>query len=935
MRQQSVFTAADLSEGRTTPTIKKLIITSPYEEPTAHWAYDAESETFTCIPRRRNAGYLVATPGYDGPDDPGQLNEIPRIGVIRKRVREWREQGYPGATGITKRLLEYWNDQDSRAGKAFFFCQLEAAETLIWLTEGPQTARIGIDIPGDGGEFVRQCAKMATGTGKTVVMAMIIAWQILNKVANPGDKRFSRNVLVVAPGLTVRRRLSVLQPADAGNYYDEFRVVPTDMGERLRQGRVLIRNWHSLQWDTAERIAKRRSVDKRGAKSDAAWLREVLGDMHSAMDVLVINDEAHHAWRISSEEKARGLSRADKDAATKWVAALDRLHRARGIRMCYDFTATPFVPGGKRNTKDALFDWIVSDFGLNDAIEAGLVKTPKVVVRDDAYPSATTYKSRLFHIYMDDDVKENLNRKAHESAPLPALVTNAYMLLGYDWERTAQKWKNEKQRTPPVMITVANRTETAARIKYALDHNMVRVDALCNPEATLHIDSSVLNRAESAEKELDISQKITNKKEREELIRRKVNTVGQPGQPGEHIQNVISVGMLSEGWDAKTVTHIMGLRAFSSQLLCEQVVGRGLRRTSYEVDSETGLLPAEYVNVFGIPFTFLPHEKIETKTNGPTPIQVALDSRKSRYAIRWPNVQRINYALQSRLSLDIDALEPLYLDAARTILDADVAPIIDGRPGMSLVHPLNTEHFSKLAGHCRLQYLVFQAARDICANASGNWGAAKHLLVAQIIGIVERVLASDKVIAIPDPFQTSPLKRQVTIALNMARIIEHLQGAIRAENVEKTSLEIDPAHRWGGTRYMRTWYTTRPRMMPRKNHVNYCVCDSELERREATFLDLSKHVEAWVKNDHLDFEITYRHQGIVRKYRPDFIVRLTNGVHLILETKGEEKPDDRAKWRAMREWCTAVTAGGYGRWVFEVSSEFGHAQRIVERHAQS
>ena len=929
--QQVAFSAADSSEGRTAPVIDELIITSPYEEPSAHWAYDAESETFARVPRRREAGYLVATPGYTGPDDPGQLRTIPRVNAIRKRVRAWRAQGYPGATGITKQLLKYWHDPAERGGRPFFFCQLEAAETLIWLTEAPESVRFGITVPSDGGNFVRQCAKMATGTGKTVVMAMILAWQILNKVASPQDTRFSKNVLVVAPGLTVRRRLSVLQPADHDNYYDAFHVVPTSMGERLRQGQVSIRNWHSLQWDTDERIARRRSVDKRGAKSDDAWLRGVLGEMNGARNLLVINDEAHHAWRISSKVKARGLSRAEKITATKWVAALDRLHYAREIKMCYDFTATPFVPGGKRNTEEALFEWIVSDFGLSDAIEAGLVKTPQVVVQDDAFPDANTYKSRLFHIYVDGEVRDNLNRKAPETAALPQLVTNAYMLLGFHWERTKREWAaQEGKTTPPVMITVANRTETAARVKYALDNNLVNVEALCNPEATLHIDSKVLNRAESADQEPDISQKIANKQEREELIRRKVNTVGQAGQPGGHIQSVISVGMLSEGWDAKTVTHIMGLRAFSSQLLCEQVVGRGLRRTSYEVDPETGLLPAEYVNVFGIPFTFLPHEKSDTSAVTQPTYEVTLDPKKSRFALQWPNVQRINHALQSKLDLDIDALEPLYLNAGETILNADMAPIIDGKPGMTLLEPLNREHFRKLRDHSRLQHLVFRAARDICANANGEWGAAKHLLVAQVIGIVERVLASDKVVATPSRFETSPLKRHVTIALNMGRVVEHLQGAIRAENVETTSLEIDPAHKWGGTRDMRTWYTTRPRMEPKKCHVNYCVYDSELERHEAGALDASRHVVAWVKNDHLSFEITYRHQGIVRKYRPDFIARLENGVHLILETKGEEKEDDKAKWRAMREWCKAVTAAGYGRWVFEVSTEIGHAHMIVK-----
>lgn len=404
-------------------------------------------------------------------------------------------------TGVTKRLLEYWQDENERAGKPFFFCQLEAAETLIWLSEAPDSARADMEIPRDGGDFVRYCAKMATGTGKTVVMAMVIAWQILNKVHHPPDPRFSRNVLVVAPGLTVRRRLSVRNPTASDNYYREFRVVPQGLEEQLRQGRVLIRNWHSLQWDSEKRIARCRTVDKRGVKSDSAWLRDVLGGMHSAHSILVINDEAHHAWRVTSKEKAKGLTKADKDTATKWVGALDRIQRARGILTCYDFSATPLVSGNKRNSEDALFDWIVSDFGLNDSIEAGLVKTPKVVIRDDAILSDATHRSRLFHIYVDEEVKQSLNRKAPETAPLPPLVTTAYMLLGQDWEELAAQWREQGASTPPVMITVANRTETAARIKYALDNGRIPVKALRDLEKTLHIDTRVLNRAEAADQE--------------------------------------------------------------------------------------------------------------------------------------------------------------------------------------------------------------------------------------------------------------------------------------------------------------------------------------------------------------------------------------------------------------------------------------------------
>jgi len=262
-------------------------------------------------------------------------------------------------------------DQEDRQDRRFFFCQLEAIETLIWLTEGPEAEKTGITIPADGGDFSRWCCKVATGSGKTIVMAMLIAWHVLNKVANRQDTRFSKNVLVIAPGLTVKSRLSVLNPFSDDNYFELFNIVPVGLLDKLRQAKIIILNWHTLQWDTEERIAKKKTVDKRGTKSDEAYARDVLGDMATARNILVINDEAHHAWRVAAESKTKGVAR-DEEEATIWVGGLDRIHKAKGILRCLDFSATPFAPSGKQSSEEALYPWIVSDFGLNDAIEAGL-----------------------------------------------------------------------------------------------------------------------------------------------------------------------------------------------------------------------------------------------------------------------------------------------------------------------------------------------------------------------------------------------------------------------------------------------------------------------------------------------------------------------------------------------------------------------------------
>ncbi|MDE2149815.1 MAG: DEAD/DEAH box helicase family protein [Gammaproteobacteria bacterium] len=925
--------------------IQQLIINSPYEEPTQHWRYDRETRGFSLEDGRRPAGYVVATPNAQAFDDPGVFVEIPLVNAIRPRVRAWREAGCPGATGITRRLLELWRDPEEFENRRFFFCQLEAVETLIWLAEAPAADRVGIDVPSDGGAFARLCAKMATGTGKTIVMAMVIAWQILNKIANPADARYAKNVLVIAPGLTVKNRLAVLEPSAPGNYYEAFRIVPGELMERLRQGKVLVRNWHALNWESDERLAKKRSVDKRGAKSDEAYVREVLGEMANARSLLVINDEAHHAWRAPEGTRIPGVSKEDVEEATKWVGGLDRIHKARGILACYDFSATPFAPSGHRAAEEALFGWIVSDFGLNDAIESGLVKTPRVVIRDDALPDARTYRSRLYHIYNDPEVKDDLNRPAEAEEPLPDLVSDAYLLLGYDWREAARRWAESGQKVPPVMITVANRTETAARVKYALDHRRIRIDELCDPERTLHIDSKVLDAAEAKEEpvagiataaEADDADEAPVRKltrqQQAEALRQAVDTVGQVGKPGERIQSVISVGMLSEGWDAKTVTHIMGLRAFTSQLLCEQVVGRGLRRTSYDVNPETGLFEAEYVNIFGVPFTFLPHEGGDGPPPPPPSPKTRIEPLAQRAAleISWPNVVRIDRVYRPHLSLDLSAVQLLELNAAETPQLAELAPMVDGKPDASKITTIELE---RLAREFRMQKIVFETARDVYDQMKGDWRGNREILLAQLVRLVETFISSDRIRVVPGPFARDELRRRLILTLNMARVVHHIWQAIRFENAEAIAPVFDHERPIRSTGDMQRWFTGKPCGATARSHINYCVYDSTWEAGEAFALDCHPAVAAWAKNDHLGFEILYIHRGVVHKYRPDFIVKLVNGTCVVLETKGQDDAQSRAKRRFLGEWIEAVNAcGGFGRWRHDVSSNPGDLREIIARH---
>lgn len=613
--------------------------------PQQHWVPSAGG--LEIKPERRPAGYEI----FDIRNNTRRFVELNLVNTIRGRVDQWRAADYPGITAVTRRLLEHWHDATARQ-LPFYFCQLDAIETLIWWVEAAAEYRQGIFVPGDGGPWERICNKMATGSGKTTVMAMIITWQTLNALTYPKrNKDFSKSVFIVAPGLTVKDRLRVLQTGEPDNYYDAFSLCPSEaLRQKLNLAEVLIENWHTLM---PLKDAKR-SVVKKGAESDAAFTRRVLGKLATSKDIVVINDEAHHAYRKPAEVKIskkeaeeQGL---DLEEATRWIEGLDRIHNARRIMRCFDLSATPFAPTGKNTTENALFEWIVSDFGLNDAIEAGLVKTPRVVVRDDALPDARTLRSKLYHIYRDPSVSEDLNRKATPEEPLPKLVQDAYTLLAADWRDTRQEWVAAGF-TPPVMLTVCNRTETAARIENYLNKGDAHWPELHSPAQTLRVDSKVLEKAEIGETSAadkgyearltaivegsglpDTKQARLFDLKKEDLLREIVDTVGKRGGAGQNLQSVISVAMLSEGWDAKTVTHIMGLRAFTSQLLCEQVIGRGLRRVTYDTD-EKGLFRPEYVNVFGVPLSIA--EEVGAAGEAPPPPRRAHRSRSYRSEAIW------------------------------------------------------------------------------------------------------------------------------------------------------------------------------------------------------------------------------------------------------------------------------------------------------------
>ena len=939
--------------------LQSLIINSPFEVPAQHWEQAAAGKGLVLQEGRRAAGYEL----YDTRNNTRRVVPLEMVNQIRTRVDDWRAAGYIGVTSTSRQLLEHWQargewvPEETRwvggpRQNPFYFCQLEAIETLIWWVEGSAEFKQGINVPGDGGAWERLCNKMATGSGKTALMGMIITWQTLNAISYPKDGRFSRAIFIVAPGLTVKSRLQTLYPGDEKNVYDQFNLCPNEtLRTRLNQAELLIENWHTLM----PLKAQERSVVRKGKESDEAFTRRVLGKLATYKDLVVINDAAHHAYRQRAEMKVSKKDAEefgiDLDEATRWIEGLDRIHKTRRIRRCFDLSATPFAPTGKTNTEAGLFEWVISDFGLNDAIEAGLVKTPRVVIRDDALANAKSYRSKLYHLYREDEVKEDLNRKAKAHEPLPDLVQKAYALLAYDWSKAAEDWKAGGHDIPPVMLTVCNRTETAARVEFFFNSGDCLIQATHAPTRTLRVDSKVLEKAERGEtvtKDKDYAVRLEEivrasglpadrveallELKQEEQLRELVDTVGKRGKAGQKLQNVTSVAMLSEGWDAANVTHIMGLRAFTSQLLCEQVIGRGLRRVAHDMD-ENGLFLPEYVNVFGVPLSIFQ----DTGEGGEAPpppkpsVRIEVEPNRNQYEIRWPNVLRIESVLKRELVMDWNKVEVLTLDPMQTPLTADVAPSLTSAQNLAMVSEIDLE---KATEDFRLQNLIFRAARKLYLQSASSFGGDKQYLAVQLIRLVEQFLASDK-LDIPSLWHQDEKRRRLLFALNMDTVVAHVHRFVTEQNVEQLAAVFDEARPIGSTAQMRPWLTTKPCQPTQHSQISHAVYDSVWEKAVVDLCEKQKFVAAWAKNDHLDFTVRYLWKGSTRNFVPDYLIRFANGKTLVLEVKGQDSEQNKAKRAAMKTWVKAINEqSGFGQWCFDVVFDPAKIVDVISRHAK-
>ena len=911
------------------------ILNSPFEEPTRYWAYDEGQPVL--MEGRRPAGYYFKsrTRGEQLAMLEEEFVPLELVNTIRERVREWRMQGYLGVTPVTRQLLNHWNTPERE--RKLFFCQREAVETLIWLVEASPAQKQGITIPKDEG-LTRYACKMATGSGKTVVMGMVIAWQVLNKLANPQDRRFSDAVLLVCPNLTIRERLQVLLPWKVGNYYERFDLVPRGMLERLQQGRFQILNWHLFQLKDDSRS---RSVVQRGVESDAAFCRRVLKELGAKQNILVINDEAHHAYRPAPlpEEVRERLSPEEieeREEATVWISGLDRINKIRGINFCADFSATPFYIKGSGREEGEPFPWIVSDFGLVDAIESGIVKIPRVPVDDNTGALIPKYFRLWEAINQSLPVSERqtARRRAKPESVLRE-AEGAIATLASEWKRTFDEFQRRGSPVPPVMIAVCDNTDLAKIVYEHIASGKVLSELQNQPaaEVTLRIDTKLLKEAESAADG-------ETKQQAAERLRKTVDTVGKTewdgegDPPGKHIRCVVSVGMLTEGWDAQNVTQILGLRAFTSQLLCEQVVGRGLRRMNYDDFSEP-----EYVDIYGVPFEVIPVKKKplgRTEVPKVSTLVRALRERK-HLEITFPRVEGYVFDVRQRIRVNWDEVPYLVIDPSTEPTEVQVKPAVGYRigrpdrlsPGEEVLHDRNPFYREN-----RLQATVYEIAAEITNRLKGKreeW-QIRHILFPQVLNIVWHYLEERVRVSAQATLQ------EVALEKYQQRIVERLTEAIEpdTEAGEPPILPIIERFRPIGSTAEVLFRTVRQCVGTTKSHISHVVLDApKWEHSVAYQLERIPEVIAYARNDHLDFTIPYECQGVRHEYRPDFLIRWRREdgreVKIVLEVKGFETEQDRQKEAAARRWVRAVNHHGeFGRWAFAVCRNPRHLRSVLQ-----
>ncbi len=988
--------------------VENPIICSPYREPDYHWLYDLSTGIPQKIQGRRPASYWFKSEEARAGSAQMRLlaeenrEDLPMVNALREDVRRWRESSYENASQVTKQLLGHWSRLDR--ARRLFFCQIEAVETIIylreilaqgrtrrgkasltqddyqklmqglnprpndWVTTVAQPPRL-IDIPANGAlPLTRYGCKMATGSGKTVVMAMLMAWAFCNRGRVPGNTSYPRNALVVCPNLTIKERLQVLRPEDPSNYYDKFDLVPSSLRPELAKGKVLVTNWHAFNPESAHAEGGRSFiVVNKGEESPEAFARNRLGDLYEGEPIMVMNDEGHHAYRpraVGPDEALTAEERAEREEATVWVTGLDKINSANGIRFCVDLSATPFYIGGSGFPEGSPFPWIVSDFALVDAIESGITKIPRLPAIDNTGRPDPKYFKLWEHINRKPMPGERLSGGKLKPEVVYRKAQDALLTLAGQWKErydVIQQAQPGADRTPPVMIIVCDNTNLADHFHRMISgeevvaveepDDLTEADAddadagepvkkrkekthkvygagqvfpellanLPGNEVTIRIDSNLLAQAESADPN-------TPHKEAAEQLRKVVGTVGKPGEPGEKVRCVVSVNMLSEGWDANNVTNILGLRAFGSQLLCEQVVGRGLRRMDYSPD-ENGMLKPEYVDIYGVPFSLIPFKGRAAKASTgaedrPVNEVLAVESRKA-LEIRFPIVEGYTVALRHNIiRCDVGKTERIVVDPWSTPTAVFVRPQMGDQVGnigqyggFEAVQQDRGAYYQST----HPQTIEFEIARQVVRGLTDNLARKRRYSRAQLFPQVLRIVQA----YIRAKVTNSVHPCEIGLETYASRIVGILLSAIEPDDQqgEPPIIPILNRYKQTGSTAEVHFKTIKPVQATTYSHLNYVACDTRTWEQAAMFqLESLAHrgiIQCYARNERLEFNIPYELFGYQQTYVPDFLVRIRQDYTLVLEVKGQMGEETSAKHQAAQRWCKAVNHWGrLGRWAF-------------------
>ncbi len=976
------------------------ILNSPYDYPSRYWELDeAGQPTQQIIESRRPADFITPIPkprkrkgssdqqqivfdeGKGLSTEEQQYDHTAIINGVRLQVDKWRSLPNPNdwkVTPETVRLLQHWRHHNFSSIRPFF-CQVEAVETAIWLTEvAPNAGKVGkgflehlANANNDANpEIMRLALKLATGAGKTTVMAMLIAWQTINAVRKPQSKRFTRGFLIVSPGLTIRDRLRVLQPNDPDSYYQSRELIPGDMMGDLERAKIVITNYHAFKLRERMELSKggRSLLRGRGEElntleTEGQMLQRVMPDLMGMKNIMAINDEAHHCYREKPDNDTEGdlkgddKKEADKnsEAARLWISGIEIVNRKLGVTRVIDLSATPFFLSGSGYAEGTLFPWTMCDFSLMDAIECGIVKLPRVPVAENIPGNEMPMFRNLWeHIRKDMPKKGRGKAKTLDPLSLPVRLQTALEALYGHYQKTYQLWEDAGVHVPPCFIVVCNNTSTSKLVydfisgfyrenddgSTTLENGRLPLfrnydehgNQIARPR-TLLIDSEQLESGDALDKnfhemaadEIDrfrreIVERTGDRRQAEniteqDLLREVMNTVGKQGRLGDSIRCVVSVSMLTEGWDANTVTHVLGVRAFGTQLLCEQVIGRALRRQSYDLNEE-GLFNVEYADILGIPFDFTAKPVVAPPQPPRETIQVkAIRPDRDALEIRFPRVAGY------RVELPEECLTAEFNDDSVLELTPDlVGPSITRNAGIIGEDvDLSLEHLEDM----RRSTLLFHITQRLIYTKWRDPGEEPKLyLFGQLKRIAKQWL--DNCLVCKGGTYPAQLMYQELADMACERITAGITRSLIGERPIKVVL--DPYNPIGSTAHVNfnTSKTDRWETDAKRCHINWAILDSDWEGEFCRVAESHPKVKAYIKNHNLGLEVPYRYGSETRKYIPDFIVKIDDGhgdndlLHLIVEIKGYRREDAKEKKATMEVyWVPGVNNyGKSGRWAF-------------------